>query len=151
LPFLSCCLPALALALVSHPVKAQCASSTNANFFNCQNPASGCFSSAVQNLPNFGEYGIVYVASSVSCCGQSYPNFIPGGGTCNGSGKVADPMVRQKLIELAKFEDIMVSSCHGEYRPLEIALAEPPESKPSGSLELKQRRATLPGVGRGGQ
>ena len=111
-----------------------------------------CQGQVGQHLPQPSDpYGVYYACTTASCCGQSYPTCFSLGISCNGSGKLADPAIRQHLFELAKSQDIMVSSCKGEFRPLAIALTEEPSPKPAEIFDPLQRRRTLVGIGRGGR
>jgi hypothetical protein len=151
-PSTLCILLTTLLAVAGQGAFAQCATSTQNNTIQCNNPAKGCKDTVVQILPNFSEYGIRYTPGSVTCCSATYSSFVQlGGFGCNGSGKLADPTIRKHLIELAKSNDIMVSSCRGEYRPLVIALAEQPASNPAEQFDPARTRRTLAGTGRGGQ
>ena len=142
---------ALLVCLAAPGAIAQCASSTQVNSISCYNPKTGCQAQTTQLTPNFSQYGVMYYASVVQCCSQIYASFMRGDSwVCNGSGKLSDPAIRQHLIELAKTDDIMVTSCQGEYRPLVIALLEQPTSTTPQQFN-PARMHTLSGVGRGGQ
>lgn len=57
--------------------------------------------------------------------------------------KLDNPMIRQRLLELAKTQDVMVASCKGEYQPLEALLAQEPSPV--------RAKHTLPGIAGGGE
>jgi len=144
------CALAVLIGVAGQAASAQCGTSTYTGTINCN--TQFCSQSVTQHLySDGGPYGIHYSCSTVSCCGQSYPTCSPSGWSCNGSGKLADPAIRQRLLELAKSEDIMVTSCKGEYRPLVIALAEQPAPKPAEQLDLRRARPKLLDTARGGQ
>jgi len=140
---------ALLLGLAGPTAIAQCASSVQTNTIFCNNPLTGCINSVNQILPNFGEYGVMYTATVVTCCKATYPSFSAGDSNgCNGSGKLMDPATRQHLIELAKTDDIMITTCRGEYRPLVVALSEEPSRNAPAQFDPTRMR-TLFGIGGG--
>jgi hypothetical protein len=139
----------LSLGFAAHGAIAQCASSVQENKIQCYNPLTQCSDSKTQIMPNFSQYGVMYLAGAITCCSTTYPSFVQGNSfICNGSGKLADPAIRQHLIELAKTDDIMVTSCRGEYRPLVIALSEQPSLKAPAQFDPTRMR-TLFGIGGG--
>ena len=147
-PLLSCML-GFFLASAGHAAVAQCGSSYYTAKISCSNPT--CNQTVYQYMPDFGEYGIIYYGSVVTCCGRTYPSFIGSQIPCNGSGQLADPSVRQHLIELAKYQGVMVTVGGGEFHPLEVALSEEPASGACGHPILSEKRRTLPGIGSGGR
>ena len=100
------CITAIALSLACAAATAQCAGSYQTNQINCNNPHTGCSGSVTQILPNFGQYGVTWACETISCCSATYPSCNQQGFTCGYNGKLADPMIRQHLIELARSEQI---------------------------------------------
>ena len=143
------CMLAFMVASAGHAAVAQCGSSYYTAKISSSTPT--CNQTVYQYLPDFGEYGIIYYSSVVTCCGQTYPSFIGSQIPCYGSGMLADPSVRQRLIELAKIQGVMVTAGGGEFRPLEVALSEQPAGGACGPSILSEKRRTLPGIGSGGR
>ncbi len=144
---ISCAVATIICVTASNFATAQCAQSWYVATISCN--TQFCNSQVGQHLPQgSGPYGVYYGCTTVSCCGVNYPTCYSLNFNCTGSGSLADPAIRQHLLELAKSQDIMVSSCKGEYRPLTIALIEEPSPKPAQLFVPVQRKSWL--IGRGG-
>jgi len=106
---------------------AQCAGYFVSTSVTCTSDV--CNSSGNQITPgNPGEYGTEFVCSTFYCCGVGYPSCGSIGIGCFGgySLNLGDSAIRQRLLDLARTQDISVASCGGEYRPLSVALADLP-------------------------
>lgn len=88
-------------------------------------------------------YGVVFACLTYSCCGQNFPYCYFTGPSCNGSGKLNDPAIQQRLHELAKTQDVMVASCDGNYHPLSTPTAE--------RRDLDLSKHELPGISGAGK
>jgi hypothetical protein len=102
-------------------------------------------------MPNFGQFGVTWLYTPVTRCSVIYPSYSPQGFSCGGDGKLADPAIRQHFLELARSEEIIVSSCKGEYRPLEVVLAANPVSRPGEQFDPLRLTHALPSLARGGE
>lgn len=137
------------MCLVSTLAVSQCAESWYTANINCQ--SRYCSGSVTQTLPQGNdEYGVLYVCGTIYCCNQGYPNCNSEGLSCNGSGSLANPAMRQHLLELAKSADVVVSTCKGEYLPLSLALATQPISGHRREPSLRQKHSVKELMGEGG-
>jgi hypothetical protein len=95
--------------------------------------SNGCSDSVDYTLASDpGLYGVPFYCNTIYCRGQGLPNCYQLTGYCQNMVKLADPGVRQRLLELARSEDLMVATCGGRYLPLSAALGEdaPPAFRP---------------------
>jgi len=137
------------MCLVSTLAVGQCAESWYFASINCNTPI--CQNSITQLLPSGGgEFGVLYTCTTIYCCGQGYPTCYSLGINCNESGSLANTEMRQHLLQLAKTEDIVVSTCKGEYLPLELALANQPISMPRRGTVLHHEHSVKDLIGEGG-
>lgn len=117
-----------ALLCGSRIAGAQCASDFEDNFIVCSTQ-NGCNGNADQVIPNFDQYGARWDEYISACCTIPFTTFLNSNEGCTGQAKLANPTTRQGLLELAKSQDIMVTTCDGTFIPLEVALALTPRSR----------------------
>jgi hypothetical protein len=133
---------AIALSLAGSVAAAQCTPGFTQYEAYCAN-SQGQQDGITYTLPSDpGVYGVPFFCGTIYCLSTAFPNCYAGIGDCY-FARLTDPGVRQRLIELAKSEDLMVATCGGKYSPLLVALGE--DARPV----LRPRRTLVPlrGVG----
>lgn len=92
-------------------------SSGCAQFLNSNDVVCGSGGDCVFNTPGTNnQYGVGYTCYTISCCGGSVPNCSFDGVNCWWA-KLDEPGTKERLLELAETQDLLVVSCEGQYRP----------------------------------
>lgn len=91
----------------------QCTNGFQQQTFNCRY-SDQCYSQITVNIPNGGKDGVVVASTGVSCCGQLFTTCY-GTGNCEDVKRLKDPVVRERLISLARTSGVLVADCKGQY------------------------------------